>query len=281
LKTNWSKLLARAAAVGDTLLDSATVETANWPIVVQALVNNYHDSAMAVLKPTPAQIDSVYNGSDYRYVSHILVMCKQDTTDAVKAAKRRVAEGYLAQLHRGATFATLARRVSEDPGSKGQGGNLGLVWRGQMVKAFEDEAFSLKPGETSPVIQTTYGYHILWRPALAVIRDSFTMKLTDILGARSDSTFLDSLTNKSGLSVRGGAPQAVRAIANNLRRSKSRWRTLASWRGGSLDEGRFARWLEAYGPQTRAAAADPSVPDSSLREFVKTISAGALAASDS
>jgi hypothetical protein len=267
-----AQLLGQAIAAGDSLLDTATVSAAEWPIIVQTIVNNYHDSAMALGKPTARQVDSVYNGADMRYVSHILVQVKADTTDAVKAAKRRIAQGYLTQLQHGANFAQLASRVSEDPGSKPLGGNLGLFGRGQMVKAFEDAAFALHPGEMShELVESPFGFHILYRPTLASVRDSFTAKLADILGQRSDSLFLDSLTNKSGLTVRGGAPQLVRAVARNIRGSKSRWRTLASWRGGKLDEGRFATWLEAYGPQTRAAAMDPQVPDSSLREFVKTI----------
>ena len=266
------QLLARAMANGDSLLDSATVDAANWPVIVQTIVNNYHDSAMAAGKPTPQQIDSAYNGSGHRYVSHILVAVKQDTTDAVKAAKRRLAEGYLAQVQRGASFAQLAGRVSDDPGTKAQGGNLGLFGRGLMVKAFEDAAFALRPGEIShELVQTPFGYHILWRPTLAAVRDSFALKVQDVLGSRTDSLFLDSLTSRSGLTVNGGAPQIVRTAARNVRSAKTRSRTLASWRGGSLDEARFATWLEAYGPQTRQAAMDPQVPDSSLREFVKTI----------
>ncbi len=267
-----AQLLGQSQAMGDSLLDSATVDAANWPLIVQTIVNNYHDSAMAAGRPTAHQIDSAFNGSDLRYISHILIKVKPDTADAVKAAKRRVAQGYLTQLQHGANFAQLAGRVSEDQGTKAVGGNLGLFGRGQMVKAFDDAAFALRPGElSSELVVTPFGYHILYRPTLAAVRDSFTSKLQDILGARSDSVFLDSLTSKSGLTVRGGAPQIVRAVARNLRGSKSRWRTLASWRGGKLDEGRFATWLEAYGPQTRQAAMDPQVPDSSLREFVKTI----------
>ncbi len=45
--------------------------------------------------PSAAQVDSAYNGNDHRFVSHILITVKQDTTDAVKAAKRRLAQGYL------------------------------------------------------------------------------------------------------------------------------------------------------------------------------------------
>jgi PPIC-type PPIASE domain len=266
------QLLGQAVAGGDSLLDSATVEAANWPIIVQTIVNNYHDSAIAAGRPTQQQLDSAYNGSDYRYVSHILVKVKQDTTDAVKAGRLRLAQGYLTQLRHGANFAQLAARVSEDAGSKAQGGNLGLIGRGVMIKAFEDAAFGLHPGEISPeIVQSAFGYHILWRPMLTAVRDSFATRLQDLLSARTDSLFLDSLTNRSGLTVKGGAPQIVRAAAQNLRAAKSRWRTLASWRGGKLDEGRFATWLEAYGAQTRQAAMDPQVPDSSLREFVKTI----------
>ena len=267
-----AQLLAMSQANGDSLLDSAAVAEANWPIIVQTIVNNYHDSAMVGARPTARQIDSAYNGTGVRYISHILIKVKPDTTDAVRAARRRIAQGFLTQLKHGANFAQLASRVSEDLGSKAQGGNLGLFSRGQMVKAFDDAAFALRPGElSSELVVTPFGYHILYRPALAAIRDSFTARLVDIMGARSDSVFLDSLTTKTGLSVRGGAPQIVRTVARNPRASKARWRTLASWRGGKLDEGRFATWLEAYGPQTRQAAMDPQVPDSSLREFVKTI----------
>src|SRR5258708_5147259 len=184
-----AQVLGISQANGDSLLDSTAVAEANWPIVVQTIVNNYHDSAMASGRATAQQIDSVYNGSAYRYLSHILVKVKADTTDAAKAARRRVAQGYLTQLQHGANFAQLASRVSEDAGSKAQGGNLGLFGRGQMVKAFEDAAFALRPGElSSEVVVTPFGYHILYRPTLAAVRDSFTARLQDIIGAKSDST---------------------------------------------------------------------------------------------
>lgn len=59
------------------------------------------------------------------------------------------------------SFAEIAKKESQDPGSAPQGGDLGYFGRGSMVKPFEDEAFKLKVGEISPVIQSDFGYHII------------------------------------------------------------------------------------------------------------------------
>ena len=230
------QLLGQAVAAGDSLLDSATVAAASWPFVTQSLVNELHDSMVSGVKATPAQVDSAFNGGDLRYLSHILVAVRQDTTDAVKTAKRHQAEQYLAQVRRGADFAQLAGRVSEDPGSKGRGGSLGLVPRGVMMKSFEDAAFGLRPGQISDLVQTAYGYHIIWRPELAQVRDRFAAGLDTLFAERYDSLFLDSLANKTNIKVRGSAPAIVRAAAQNLRAAKGRSRTLATYHGGRLTE---------------------------------------------
>ncbi|MBP5189403.1 MAG: peptidylprolyl isomerase [Bacteroidales bacterium] len=60
-----------------------------------------------------------------------------------------------------AQFSTLATLYSEDPGSAGKGGELGFHTRGYWVSEFETAAFSLKPGEVSPVIETKFGFHII------------------------------------------------------------------------------------------------------------------------
>ena len=68
------------------------------------------------------------------------------------------------QLDSGAEFAALARANSDCP-SRAQGGDLGSFGRGQMVKAFEDTAFSMPVGALSGVIETPFGYHLIQRTA--------------------------------------------------------------------------------------------------------------------
>ncbi len=78
----------------------------------------------------------------------------------MRAEKRRQAEGALARLRSGEDFAALARELSEDS-SKENGGDLGFLTREQMVPPFAEVAFSLPPGETSGIVETQFGFHIV------------------------------------------------------------------------------------------------------------------------
>jgi len=263
------QLFGAALAAGDSLTDTATVLAASWPAVMQRLANRLHDTLIASQPElTAQQVDSAYDAGSERWLDHILVAVKPDTTPEVRAAKRRVAEGYLAQLRAGAPFARVATR-SDDRGTASNGGSLGLVGRGVLVKAFEDAGWALAPGQTSDVVETTFGYHIIRRPALAEIRDSFRVRLRDVQIGRLDSLFLDSLVNKSGIKVRGAAPAAVRAIVVDPRSAKTSSRVLATYSGGKVTSSGMARWLQAFPGQTRGMILQAD--DSTLREFVKSI----------
>jgi len=91
---------------------------------------------------------------------HILIMFEPDASDEDKAKAREKIEGLLKRAKAGEDFAELAKEYTEDPGSKEAGGEYTFP-RGQMVKPFEDTAFSLKVGEISDVVETQYGYHII------------------------------------------------------------------------------------------------------------------------
>ncbi len=78
-----------------------------------------------------------------------------------KALTKAKADSIVLELRRGADFATAARRFSQDPGSKEQGGSLNWFRRGVMVPEFERVAFGLKPGVVSDPVESPFGYHII------------------------------------------------------------------------------------------------------------------------
>lgn len=93
--------------------------------------------------------------------AHILLRLNQQASDAERQAARQRIDSVYNALKKGADFAELAQKVSEDPGSARQGGELPFVSRGQLIKEFEDAAFALKDGEMSGVVESPYGYHII------------------------------------------------------------------------------------------------------------------------
>jgi len=80
---------------------------------------------------------------------------------AAKARTKAQADSIVLELRRGADFATAARRFSQDPGSKEQGGSLNWFRRGVMVPEFERVAFSQKPGVVSDPVESPFGFHII------------------------------------------------------------------------------------------------------------------------
>ena len=92
---------------------------------------------------------------------HILIKVDADAEPELTQAARERAEQVLERLRGGEDFAAVAAEVSEDAGSKDKGGDLGFFGRDQMVKPFEDAAFSLEPGVLSEPVRSPFGFHIL------------------------------------------------------------------------------------------------------------------------
>lgn len=124
-------------------------------------------------KVTPEEIQAYYNQhrDEYRVpdqvnVRHILIKTPAPGPDgkvdekAVQAAKQK-AEDILKQVQAGGNFADLAKKYSEDEGSKTNGGSLGWIQKGQTVPEFEQAAFALKKGDTSGIVRSTFGFHII------------------------------------------------------------------------------------------------------------------------
>lgn len=96
-----------------------------------------------------------------RSMRHILVTVPAGASDEDVQKAEEEASTLLAQIRDGADFASLAKEHSDDPGSAGNGGDLGWVERGLMVPPFEEAAFALDKGEVSELVRTDFGYHII------------------------------------------------------------------------------------------------------------------------
>lgn len=92
--------------------------------------------------------------------SHILIKVAEGSDEKLIAEARKKMEGILAKARSGETFGELAKKYSQGP-SASKEGDLGFFGRGQMVKPFEDAAFSLKNGEISDIVSTQFGLHII------------------------------------------------------------------------------------------------------------------------
>ena len=92
--------------------------------------------------------------------SHILIKVEPTADDAAKATARKKIADIQQKLKDGGDFAELAKQNSEGP-SATRGGDLGYFRRGQMVKPFEDAAFSMKLSEVSGLVETRFGYHLI------------------------------------------------------------------------------------------------------------------------
>ncbi len=140
-----------------------STETANVEYVVLDIdaIKNTVSVSDADLRTYFEQNASRLSAKEERRASHILVNAPKDMAAADRAKAKERATALLAQVRKAPeSFADLAKKNSEDPGSAARGGDLDFFGRGTMVKPFEDAAFSMKKGDISEVVESDFGYHI-------------------------------------------------------------------------------------------------------------------------
>ncbi len=157
---------------------------------------------------------------------HILIAFRPGDGPGARTAARKKAERVLARIKAGEDFAALARELSDDRGSAAQGGDLGEITRGQVVKEFGDAAFALKPGELSPVVETQFGFHVVRMESLTPQRlRSLEECRTEIKGVLGES-IVDSL-----------ARSAAASFVESASMPGARFEDLAKAHGGASSSG--------------------------------------------
>jgi peptidyl-prolyl cis-trans isomerase C len=120
------------------------------------------------VKITDDEIETYYKGHKEEFTNpesvkarHILLKVPEGADEKAWKEAESKAKDIKEKLKNGEDFAELAKKYSDDPGSKDKGGDLGFFTKGRMVPEFESAAFSLKPGELSDPVKTNFGYHII------------------------------------------------------------------------------------------------------------------------
>jgi len=152
-KANYNNSIPEKRQIKYVVIDSAKLAAATT--VTDQDLQAYYD-----------QHRDEYRVPEQVKVSHILIKTPLPAPGAKEDAKaiadaRAKAEGVLKEVKAGGDFAKLAEKYSDDPGSAKTGGDLGWIGRGRTVPEFEKAAFSLAKGQTSDLVKSSYGFHII------------------------------------------------------------------------------------------------------------------------
>lgn len=277
-------LFAQAVAKDGFEADSNFIMDAMWRDVSELRAAHWHDTLVARrTKVDPAKADSIYNAGVTRVHQHILILT-QDSSAAYKAKAKKKIEGLLAQAKAGGDFGALAKANSEDPGSAADNGFLPPAEAKAWAPEFSEAGWKLAPGEISGVVTTSYGYHVLRRPAAAEALPRLSAAVQQIETRRVDSTYFAELNAEYGLKVAEDAPAKIRAALENIDGERNSKNKLVTYKGGAFTTKDFLRW-------TMGAVADPTMgrqligqvkaaQDSQLVMFVKSLTESDLLLKD-
>lgn len=153
---------ARREGVEQDPLVKAAIESAKDRILSDARLAQLDQSNQASMDALQSYAQTAYKTDPKRFEAPEQIKIRHILLRPIEPNARSEAEALLKEIKAGADFAELAKKRSQDQGSAAKGGDLGLVSKGRMVKAFEDAAFSLgQVGAVSEVIETNFGFHII------------------------------------------------------------------------------------------------------------------------
>jgi hypothetical protein len=264
------QLAGVAAAKNDSLTDVKAMDAALWSNIDNIRVKKFYDNVSKgwdSLSPGPDE--QRYNNGEALAARHILVKVDQGATPEQMAAAKKKAEGIRAEAT-AANFSKLAAK-SDEPGAAERGGDLGLFGKGTMVPEFEKAVASIKPGEISPVVQTSFGYHVIYRPTYAEVAEKFAPIAKQRNLVMAESTYLSKLETSNAVKLESGIAVKAKAIARNPLGYGKDNSKLATYKGGELTAAEFADWVGAYPPTSQIRPQLLSAPDTLVEKFVKQI----------
>jgi peptidyl-prolyl cis-trans isomerase C len=155
-------------------------------LIIRKLIDQQVASKVTI---TPDEMKAFYNSHSELFkapemvrASHILIKVEPNASDPDKAKARERIVAIQQRIKKGEDFAAVAKESSECP-SNANGGDLDFFQHGQMVKPFEDVAFSSKPGTVSDIVETQFGYHLI---KVTEKKDASTVSFDDVKAKLED-----------------------------------------------------------------------------------------------
>ncbi|MHB1223919.1 MAG: peptidylprolyl isomerase [Gemmatimonadaceae bacterium] len=264
------QLLGQAAVVGDSLSDSATVNSAMWSQFANLRVSKLMQGiSKDWVVPAAPPTEGEYNQGSVLAASHILFRFPdQAPSEAVRDSVRLVAESVRAQVTP-ENFADMARKHSAD-GSAQQGGDLGVFPAGMMVPEFGRAVAALKPGEISPLVLTQFGYHIIMRtPFTSLNKDQYAQLASQQKAAAAESTYRAKVEETARVNLRPDLAKTIKEVAADPEAHRKDKTVLATWNDGEFTAGRLAEWVQASPPQQQMRQQIAAMPDSMAPQVVR------------
>ena len=263
------KLFAERVVAGDSMVDSATVFEAMWPDVRQDVIYDFHEQLVEErVRLDSAGIDSVYQHGDRRFFAHVLRRVRSETTPEEKQEQRRTAERIRRALLDGGSWSE-ANEQNEDFDAGLDNGSLRIVGRGETVPAFENAAFALASGELSEVVETQFGFHVIYRPPLDAIREQYVKALELTMVAEFDTLYEAQLIEDQRVEFRPRAAAIIREGATHPVRALGSSRVIATYRNGRFTVGDLVRWLQRFPIGANMELVD--APDDQLEYFARSL----------
>ena len=264
------QLLAKAGAAGDSLNDPKSLDSALWAPIANARARKFFEQVSkgwTVAAPTDGE--TRYNNGEVFAASHILFRApdKGATPEQLAALKGRADS--LRKVLTPANFATLAAKFSQDPGSATQGGSLGAFPKGMMAPEFETGLKAVKPGEVSPVVQTRFGFHIIYRPVYTTVIAQVAQLMQQRGAAAAESTYWARLEAANTVAVKSDAPKMARDVVGDLDSYRGSSMVIGTSKKGDFTARQLVRWIDAYPPEQGLIPQIQNAPDTIIPTLIK------------
>ncbi|MDZ7630761.1 MAG: peptidylprolyl isomerase [Gemmatimonadaceae bacterium] len=264
------QLLAKAGANGDSLNDPKALDSALWAPIANARARKFFEvvsKGWTVTAPTDGE--ARYNSGEVLAASHILFRVPEKGATPQQVSQLKVRADSLRRVLTTGNFAQLASRFSQDPGSATQGGSLGAFPKGMMAPEFETGLTNTKPGEISPVIQTRFGFHIIYRPLYGAVTQNVAQLLQQRGGAVAESTYWARLEAANTVAVKSDAPKMARDIVKDLDSYRTSGMVLGTTKKGEFTARQLVRWIDAYPPEQGLVPQIENAPDTIIPTLIK------------